>query len=141
MHRDLKPENILHDRRNDRLAIADFGVAQFSEDLIATLVETAPTQRLANFQYAAPEQRTPGGTITAQTDIYALGLILNEMFTGNVPHGTQFRVIGDVAPAFAFLDPLILQMLAQSPSERPGSIGDIKGSISVIGRKPSRCSG
>jgi|ERR1019366_1787460 serine/threonine protein kinase len=129
VHRDLKPENILYDRGKSRLAIADFGIAQFSEDLVATLVETGPTQRLANFQYAAPEQRTPGRTITSQADIYALGLILNEMFTGTVPHGTQYRLIANAAEEFAFLDPLVARMLAQTPSERPSTIAELKASI------------
>jgi serine/threonine protein kinase len=125
-HRALKPENILHIRANAGFALADFGVAQFTEDLLATRVETAATQSVANFQYAAPEQRAPGSPITAQADIYALGLMLNEMFTGSVPHGSQYRVIADVVAEFAFLDLLISRMLAQSPSERPRSIAEIK---------------
>jgi serine/threonine protein kinase len=47
-HRDLKPENVLFDNGNHALAVADFGVASFTDDQLATLVETAPTQRLAN---------------------------------------------------------------------------------------------
>jgi serine/threonine protein kinase len=129
VHRDLKPENILYDRGSGRLAIADFGIAQFSEELVATLVETAPSQRLANFQYAAPEQRAKGQTVAQQADIYALGLILNEMFTGAVPHGTQYRLIENVDKQFAFLDPLVASMLAQSPTGRPGTIGEVKGLI------------
>jgi len=92
-------------------------------------VETAPSQRLANFQYAAPEQRTTGQTITQQADIYALGLILNEMFTSAVPYGTQYRLIESVDKGFAFLDPLVAKMLAQSPTERPGTIDAVKGFI------------
>ena len=57
VHRDLKPENILYAPQTTTLAIGDFGIAQFTEELLVTLVETAPTQRLANFVYAAPEQR------------------------------------------------------------------------------------
>ena len=59
-HRDLKTENILHDASSNTLAIADFGAARFTEDLLATTAVTEPAQRLANFQYAAPEQRAPG---------------------------------------------------------------------------------
>jgi serine/threonine protein kinase len=129
IHRDLKPENILHDKTGGKLAIADFGIAQFTEDLVATIVETTPSQRLANFQYAAPEQRVPGRLITIAADIYALGLILNELFTGLVPHGTQYRQVADVDERFAFLDPLIARMLSQTPSQRPGSIAEIKTSI------------
>ena len=93
VHRDLKPENILFDSNSGALAIADFGIARFTEDVVVTLVETAPAQRLANFQYAAPEQRSPGQPVGVPADLYALGLILNEMFTGAVPHGTEYRLI------------------------------------------------
>jgi len=126
VHRDLKPENILYDKVAGTLAIADFGIASFTEDLLATVVETGPGQRLANFQYAAPEQRAPGQAVQATADIYALGLMLNEMFTGVVPHGTQYRVIGQVSGEMAFLDAIVAKMLSQSPSERPASIADIK---------------
>src|SRR5262249_14950910 len=88
IHRDLKPENFLFDARTQTLAIADFGIANFAERHLLTMVETTAQQRLANFMYAAPEQRTPGRETTNTADIYALGLILNEMFTGAVPHGT-----------------------------------------------------
>jgi hypothetical protein len=56
-HRDLKPENVLIRNPGNIAAIADFGVASFTADQLLTLVKTAPTTRLANFQYAAPEQR------------------------------------------------------------------------------------
>src|SRR5262249_30968469 len=77
VHRDLKPENFLFDKASSSLAVADFGIARFTEHLIATIVETAPAQRLANFQYAAPEQRQSGASVGVPADIYALGLILN----------------------------------------------------------------
>lgn len=125
-HRDLKPENILSDAKGLTPAIADFGIASFTEDLLVTLVETGPAQRLANFQYAAPEQRLAGRQVTQTADIYALGLILNEMFTGAVPHGTEYRTIAQAADKFAYLDQIVAQMLRQTPSERPGSIAIVK---------------
>jgi len=89
VHRDLKPENILCDEASNSLAVADFGIASFTDDLLVTLVETGDARRLANFQYAAPEQRTRGGSVGVTADIYSLGLMLNEMFTGLVPHGSE----------------------------------------------------
>jgi len=127
VHRDLKPENILFDRESDTLAVADFGTARFTEDLLATVVETGPAQRLASFQYAAPEQRTPGRDVSATADIYALGLMLNEMFTGTVPHGTEYRSIGRIAPELAYLDSIVERMLRQTPEERPISVAAVKG--------------
>lgn len=128
VHRDLKPENILV--RDRVLAVADFGVASFTEDLILTRVETEATQRLANFQYAAPEQRVPG-RVGVPADIYALGLMLNEMFTGAVPHGTSYKTIGSVSQGFGFLDSIVAEMIKQAPSERPQSIDMIKTAIQM----------
>jgi len=128
-HRDLKPENVLTNAAGDTVAVADFGVARFTEENLATLVETTVTTRLANFQYAAPEQRVPGRTVTAAADIYALGLMLNELFTGVVPHGTDYRSIATAAPDYAFLDPIVAAMIRQDPNERPASIAELKGLI------------
>ena len=77
VHRDLKPENVLHERESDRLLLADFGIARFAEDELFTAVETKDNDRLANFQYAAPEQRNRGSEVDFLADIYSLGLILN----------------------------------------------------------------
>ncbi len=129
VHRDLKPENILLDADGKTLAIADFGIAKFTEDIVATLVETSPAQRLANFQYAAPEQRTPGKRVEIPSDLYALGLMLNEMYTGSVPHGTDFKTIASVSAEMGFLDEVVAKMLRQQPQERPSSIADVKALI------------
>ena len=132
-HRDLKPENVLYDEKQDRLLLADFGIAHFEEEALYTSVETLPNARLANFQYAAPEQRSRGAPVDHRADIYSLGLILNEMFTGLVPHGTGYKTIGSVAPDYDYLDDLVLVMLRQSAEERPASIEVIKREL--IGRK------
>lgn len=129
VHRDLKPENVLYDRDSGTLAIADFGIARFTEDILVTLVETAPAQRLANFQYAAPEQRTLGHAVGVPADLYALGLILNEMFTGAVPQGTAYRLISSVSKELGFLDEIVAKMLRQLPQERPASIAELKALI------------
>jgi serine/threonine protein kinase len=126
IHRDLKPENVLCDKDSDIVAIADFGTARLTEDILATIIETAPTQRLANFQYAAPEQRRAGGDVQAAADIYALGLILNELFTGVIPVGTEPRRISQVSEDQAYLDDVVSKMLRQTPSDRPQSITEVK---------------
>jgi serine/threonine protein kinase len=117
----------------DRLLIADFGIARFEEEDLFTAIETKDTARLANFQYAAPEQRGRGNEVDNRTDIYALGLILNEMFTNEVPYGTGYKTIESRVPDYQYLDSLVTEMLRQSPLERPSSIEIIKGEL--IGRK------
>jgi len=132
-HRDLKPENILYEQRENRLLIADFGIAHFEEEEIYTVVETKAADRLANFQYSAPEQRIRNSKVDHRADIFALGLILNELFTGEVLQGAGHRRIGDIAATYAYLDDLVELMTQQNPEKRPGSIEIIK--LELIARK------
>jgi eukaryotic-like serine/threonine-protein kinase len=124
-HRDLKPQNVLCDARQTGFVIADFGIASFEEEELHTAVETRDNERLANFQYAAPEQRSRGREVTFKADIYALGLILNEMFTKEIPQGTGFKTIASLQSNFSYLDGLVDQMVRQDPAERP-DIAEIK---------------
>lgn len=117
-HRDIKPENILIDGIGNAI-IADFGIAHFSSDNLATIVETKQSDRLANFQYAAPEQRIKGGAVDGRADIYAVGLILNEIFTHTLPIGSNYKKIGDVNPEYSWLDSVADSMLQQEPGDRP----------------------
>ena len=128
-HRDLKPENILSDQNGNSIVVADFGIAHFEEEDLFTAVETKAADRLANFQYAAPEQRTRGGDVDTRADIYALGMILNEMFTGHLLQGSGPKTIESAAEDFAYLDEIVELMVRQSPSERPGTIDAIKSKL------------
>ena len=125
-HRELKPENVFYDEMMNQLVIGDFGIAHFSENFLLTSVETKPDSRLANFLYAAPEQRKKGASVDYRADIFALGLILNEMFTGDVLHGVGHKTIGEVAPSFSYLDDLVHIMVRHTSDARPSSIDSIK---------------
>lgn len=120
VHRDIKPENILFDSRNNELVICDFGIAHFSEDDLMTAIETKAGDRLANFQYAAPEQKIKGGAknVNAKADIYSAALIFNEMFTKEVPQAIGYKKIADVNPEYVFLDRLFEMLYKQNPDER-----------------------
>jgi serine/threonine protein kinase len=119
VHRDLKPQNILCSSDLNEIVVADFGIASFEEDELYTAVETKQSERLANFKYAAPEQRTRGKAVGPGSDMYSLGLILNEMFTGEVPEGTGIKTIASSAPEYTYLDSLVDELRRQDPGERP----------------------
>lgn len=131
-HRDIKPENILIDTRTNQVVIADFGIAHFSQDIIVTSIETKATDKLANFLYAAPEQRYRNGIVDGHCDIFSLGLILNEMFTGTVIAGTNYKTVGDVDKNYCFVDTLIEMMTAQSQDDRPYSIQNVAFQLKAL---------
>ncbi|MBU0620320.1 MAG: serine/threonine protein kinase [Gammaproteobacteria bacterium] len=134
-HRDLKPENILWNERDKVLIVADFGIAHFEEEEIFTAIETKAATRMANFQYSAPEQRVRGSKVDHRADIFSLGLILNEMFTGEIAQGAGYKRISEVATAHGYLDDIVESMIQQNPNNRPSSIAEIKKEL--IGRKNS----
>ncbi|NQV71745.1 serine/threonine protein kinase [bacterium] len=125
IHRDLKPENILV-AGTGVVVLTDFGIARFTEDLLLTAVETSHGERLANFQYAAPEQRIRGGKITQATDLYAFGLILNELFTGELAVGQGYTKIQGVSEDHSYLDSIVERLLQNDPSNRYQTVEEIK---------------
>ena len=129
IHRDLKPENILWDSNSEVCLVADFGIAHFEKEMLATVVKTKNSDRMANYRYSAPEQRDGKNDVDHRADIFALGLILNEMFTNEVVQGLGHRTIESVSGNHAYLDKIVEVMIQQDPVKRFASIDEVKTAI------------
>jgi serine/threonine protein kinase/tetratricopeptide (TPR) repeat protein len=131
VHRDLKPANILVDPEG-RPVVIDFGLAQASE----ALFPGAPLAASGTPAYMSPEQVSDAfGAVSAKSDVYALGLILYELLTEQLPyrlpHGGAVeawrQVILDATPRPLWqynaayseeLDAIVAAALAKRPTER-----------------------
>jgi serine/threonine-protein kinase len=135
LHRDLKPANIMIDGRG-RVRITDFGLAGTAEEL------AAEGGAAGTPGYMAPEQLR-GGPASAQSDIFALGLVLYELFTGKratdvTPRPDPLRPDSDSTPRtpsslVAGVDPaverVILRCLERDPARRPQSAYAVFGAL------------
>lgn len=103
VHRDIKPENVLIDRRTATegfavpglVKVSDFGLGQAAEETSAnsiaysaSLDNPAAREIAGSLDYMSPEQRA-GQPVDARSDLYACGVVLYEMLTGEKPAGTE----------------------------------------------------
>ena len=126
LYRDLKPANIMIDERG-QARITDFGLAA-----AAGTVESRDI-RSGTPAYMAPEQWA-GEEVTERSDIYSLGLVLYELFTGQRAYDDPTQ--DEITPPSSIvsnLDPtvekLILQCLSKDPARRPQSAATVRAAI------------
>ncbi|MEU1083920.1 Stk1 family PASTA domain-containing Ser/Thr kinase [Streptomyces sp. NPDC005908] len=126
VHRDMKPENVLIGD-DGRVKVADFGLVR-SVDTVTNSTGTV----LGTVSYLAPEQ-IEHGTADPRVDVYACGILLYEMLTGEKPHDGDSPAIvlykhlhDDVPPPSAAvpglapaLDQLVAAATARDPGARP----------------------
>lgn len=140
VHRDLKPENVMIDAQGN-VKIMDFGIARSMEAatrLTGSMVGTPA--------YMAPEQ-VSGKSVDYRTDIYSLGLMLYEMFTGaqacqaDTPVAAALKQIRETPPPPHEVDPAIpvaieraiLKCLEKDPGKRFQSVADLEKTLSAPG--------
>jgi eukaryotic-like serine/threonine-protein kinase len=136
IHRDLKPANVMI-LSDGTAKILDFGIARTSEQQL-----TASSTRPGTVAYMAPEQ-VLGHRLDERTDLWALGVVLYEMFAGRRPFAAGSDVAAthaivhdqprrpallrtDVPPA---IDGLVMQLLTKDPSLRPSSAEEVMRSL------------
>jgi eukaryotic-like serine/threonine-protein kinase len=149
VHRDIKPANVLVDAAGEP-RLLDFGIAKMLEPEAGE--RTHPGLAPMTPEYAAPEQFS-GGVITTATDVYALGVLLYELLTGERPDRTRLR-----APSQALLaqrtdtgstttglrigrdlDRITLMALAEEPAHRyPGAAALAEDLDRYLERQPVR---
>ncbi|GAB2773494.1 Stk1 family PASTA domain-containing Ser/Thr kinase [Streptomyces chlorus] len=126
VHRDMKPENVLIGD-DGRVKVADFGLVRG----VGTVTNTTGTV-LGTVSYLAPEQ-IESGTADPRVDVYACGILLYEMLTGERPHEGDSPAIvlykhlhddvpppSAVVPGMAYaLDELVASATARNPEVRP----------------------
>lgn len=127
IHRDLKPQNIMMNKRGE-VVIMDFGLAAIADQL------SGAEARNGTPAYMAPEQLR-GAEVTARSDIFALGLVMYELFTGKRPYDAKTvpqllslqesgqltsmtTLAADVDPA---VEKAIRRCLDPDPMKRPAS--------------------
>ena len=132
VHRDVKPANILLDD-DGGAHITDFGL---SKDLQGSVL-TRPGQALGSMDYMAPEQ-IRGDAVTAATDVYALGCVMQESLTGAPPFATRTGMhvlwahLQDEPPDIAEERPelagevsqAVRHALDKNPTKRPQTAGE-----------------
>ena len=162
VHRDLKPANVLV-RGDGSVRVVDFGVAHSRDEDAAFLTLTATGQVIGTLAYMAPEQ-AHGAVVEAAADQFALGAMLYELLTdelplpvrGRLPH-EALRAVSDCTwtppsrhePGLAGdIEAILATALAPEPNRRYPGIGAFADDLErwlagkpIVARAPSRFSG
>jgi TonB family protein len=138
VHRDLKPANVMLCRRrngSELVKVVDFGIAKVMSSSAGSTI----SRSLGTPHYSPPEQWTRGAQIDGRVDIYALGVLLFELLTRQLPFDATsieeliqlklsdpppaLRTVWPAAPAA--LEALLQRMMAPAPARRPQLVSEV----------------
>lgn len=131
IHRDIKPDNILLDD-DGNVKILDFGIAQFYDDQNKAQEKTCAGMVMGTFNYMSPEQRESSDNVSAQSDLYSVGVVMYNLFTGKLPSGRFEDPSTLNTEVGAELNALILKCLETDPARRPESAEQLKTQLLAI---------
>lgn len=131
IHRDLKPENVLFFRDQDNqlyVSLSDFGLGRFISRDSPSLTQT--NIPMGTIEYMAPEQYTDAKNVDNKTDIYALGKILYEILTDEVPY-PEINY-SKVSSKFVYI---IQKACQKNPDKRYSNIEEMVNDLVIVTRK------
>lgn len=117
IHRDIKPGNILIDNE-EHVFILDFGIAWLASS-------GHPENIVGTPDYMSPEQFKDPGSVTYLSDIYSLGVVMYELFMGELPTAYFDRLNESMNNLSSSLRELIAQCLQTNTTDRPSSADEI----------------
>ncbi|MCO5167796.1 MAG: protein kinase [Planctomycetes bacterium] len=118
IHRDIKPANILYEKGTGLAKVADFGIARVTNKEMDMITLTAQNVGMGTMNYMAPEQKTDAAAVDHRADIYSLGVMIYEMFTGKLPLG-KFKLPSQLDPKLPRkLDEVVSRCLETDPTDR-----------------------
>jgi len=112
IHRDLKPQNVLIDEAR-HAHVVDFGIARLTRNNLLNLTRTG--QIIGTSRYMAPEQQRDTKHVDARADVYSIGVMTYELFTGKLPIG-NFAPLSRLAPE---LPPAVDRVVEKALEVRP----------------------
>ena len=141
IHRDFKPHNVIVDA-DDRAKVTDFGIARAGA---SDMTQTGSIMGTA--QYLSPEQ-AQGLPVSAQSDLYSIGILLFELLTGRVPFegdsavAIALKQVAETPPHPSVLNPavtpelerVVLRALEKEPARRFADADEFAAALEAAGR-------